>query len=142
MRRYFRFLALGSALALAVAVRADEPGAVAPLAPSPQPTDLAMREAARLKRHQAVARTRAERYYRYEQPFGSSARKVTGVELELAPSKPIAGSTTRVETRGTAQLEYLDPAHGATAQRTSLAFEIVTEETSDGINVVEFRRKT
>ena len=116
--------------------------------PSPTPrarpaTDPAVAEAARLKRHQSVARTRAERYYRYEHPFGSSSIKVTALDLELAPPKAVPGYANRVETKGTAYVEFLDTVGGGSIQRATATFEITTEETpTDGINVIDFRRKS
>jgi hypothetical protein len=132
--------------------RMEVPAAVRPTVTLPQQptpprarpaTDPAAIEAARLKRHQSVARTRAERYYRYEHPFGSSSIKVIGLEFELGVPKAVPGYSNRVETNGKVWLEFYESTGGGSIQRATATFEITTEETpSDGINVIEFRRKS
>jgi hypothetical protein len=132
--------------------RMDVPATVRPMAtvppqsapprarPAPDPAAV---EAARLKRHQSVARTRAERYYRYEHPLGSSSIKVMAIEFELSVPKAVPGYTGRVETQGKVYLDYIDTVGGGSVQRATAMFEIMTEETpADGINVIDFRRKS
>src|SRR5437868_6211933 len=109
MRFLSRFIPLSALLACElVAGRAsaesgaeEVPPPVFPMPVAAKPViDPAAAEAARLKRHQSVARTRAERYFRYEQPLGSGSLKVTTLKLELGPAKPVAGNPRRAEISG------------------------------------------
>jgi hypothetical protein len=108
--------------------------------PAPDP---AAEEAVRLKRHQAVARTRAERYYRYEYPLGSGLISVTALDFELSLPKAVPGYSNRVETSGKVWLEFYESTGGGSVRRATAGFEITTEETpTDGINVIDFTRKS
>lgn len=92
--------------------------------------------------HQFVARSRANRYYRYEHQVGSNSISVTSLEFELDSTQPVPGWPGRCRTEGKAFLEYYD-SKGRSFQRTTSTFEILTEQKpGEEIKVVDFTRKS
>ena len=92
--------------------------------------------------HQFVARTRANRYYRYEHQVGSNSISITSLEFDLGTTLPVPGWTGRCRTEGKAFIEYFD-SKGRSYQRTTSTFEILTEQKpGEEIKVVEFTRRS
>lgn len=96
------------------------------------------RAEADFRQHAETARTRAERYFRYEYRVGSNAVRVRSLDLDTTPPEPISGWTGRYRTTGKAYLEYFDSA-GWSYSRADAPFEVVTEKKPNGhIEVVDF----
>jgi hypothetical protein len=92
--------------------------------------------------HQFVARTRANRYYRYEHQIGSNSISVTALEFDLGTTLPVPGWPGRCRTEGKAFIEYFD-SKGRSYQRTTSTFEILTEQKpGEEIKVVDFTRRS
>jgi hypothetical protein len=92
--------------------------------------------------HQFVARTRANRYYRYEHQVGSNSISVTALEFDLGTTLPVPGWPGRCRTEGKAFIEYFD-SKGRSFQRTTSTFEVLTEQKpGEEIKVVDFTRKS
>ena len=92
--------------------------------------------------HQFVARSRANRYYRYEHQVGSSSISVTSLEFDLGTTLPVPGWSGRYRTEGKAFIEYFD-SKGRSYQRTTSTFEILTEQKpGEEIKVVDFTRRS
>lgn len=114
-------------------------------APSPSPID-PEREARKLQEtlaaHKEVAMARLEKYYRYEYMVGPISVKVTALDFEVSRPRAVPGWEGRYEMQGKAYLEYFD-SRGGSFQRTTSAFEIVTEERpGDEIKVVDLTKKS
>jgi hypothetical protein len=93
-------------------------------------------------RHQFVARTRANRYYRYEHQVGSNSISVTALEFDLGTTTPVPGYPGRCRTEGKAFIEYFD-SKGRSYQRTTSTFEVLTEQKpGEEIKVIDFSRKS
>ncbi len=92
--------------------------------------------------HQFVARTRANRYYRYEHQVGSNSISVTALEFDLGTTTPVPGYAGRCRTEGKAFIEYFD-SKGRSYQRTTSTFEVLTEQKpGEEIKVIDFSRKS
>jgi hypothetical protein len=92
--------------------------------------------------HQFVARSRANRYYRYEHQVGSNSISITSLEFDLGTTQPVPGWPGRCRTEGKAFIEYFD-SKGRSYQRTTSTFEILTEQKpGEEIKVVDFTRKS
>lgn len=92
--------------------------------------------------HQFVARSRANRYYRYEHQVGSNSISITALEFEFASTQPVPGWPGRCRTEGKAFLEYYD-SKGRSFQRTTSTFEVLTEQKpGEEIKVIDFTRKS
>lgn len=114
--------------------------------PSPDRTASDAAEASRaetdLRHHAQVARTRADRYFRYEYRLGSNAVRVRSLDLDTYAPEEVSGWTGRYRTSGKAYIEYFDSA-GWSYSRTSNGFEVVTEKKPNGqIEVVDFSLRT
>lgn len=129
-----------------VTQKAPSPGPTSPQpvqrAPNADRTYLDAAENARaeadLRQHAQVARTRAERYFRYEYRLGSNAVRVRSVDLDTRPPESVSGWTGRYRTNGKAYIEYFDSA-GWSHSRTNASFEVVTEQKATGhIEAVDF----
>jgi len=91
--------------------------------------------------HIQAARSRADRFYRYEFTAGSNSISVTARNIEITRCEPITGWAGRYRSEGTARLEYYD-SKGGSFQRVSSGFEVITETSKDSeITVVDFTRK-
>ena len=92
--------------------------------------------------HQFVARTRANRYYRYEHQVGSNSISVTALEFDLGTTVAVPGWPGRCRTEGKAFIEYFD-SKGRSFQRTTSTFEVLTEQKpGEEIKVIDFTRKS
>lgn len=92
--------------------------------------------------HQFVARSRANRYYRYEHQVGSNSISITSLEFDLGITLPVPGWPGRCRTEGKAFIEYFD-SKGRSYQRTTSTFEILTEQKpGEEIKVVDFTRRS
>ena len=112
-----------------------------PPAQRPSPSD-PMLAAASLAQHQAAARARAEKYFRYEFQMGSNSISVTALEFELGVPSPVPGWSGRCRTDGKAFVEYFD-SKGRSFQRTTSTFEIITEQPpNEPLKVIDFSRKS
>jgi hypothetical protein len=95
-----------------------------------------------LGQHQAAARARAEKYFRYEHQMGSNSIIVQSVGLELTVPVSVPGWTGRFRTEGKAYIEFFD-SKGRSFQRATSTFEIMTEQKpGEALQVVDFSRKT
>ncbi len=111
-----------------------------------QPTQPAVDPAQQLEAlkaaHRAVALQRAEKFYRYEFPMGSSYVRVTAQDFEATVPREVPGWSGRFETTGKVFLEYFDSV-GRSFKRTTSTFTVLTETKPDqGIVVVGFDTKT
>ena len=96
---------------------------------------------ASLAQHQAAARARATKYFRYEFQIGSNSISVTALDFELGPTAPVPGWTGRCRTEGKAFIEYFD-SKGRSFQRTTSIFEVTTEQKpGEALTVIDFTRK-
>ena len=128
-----------------ITVPSETPIAPPPARPTPRPrrgSDSGEAAEASPTQHQFVARTRANRYYRYEHQVGSNSISVTALEFEFASTQPVPGWTGRCRTEGKAFIEYFD-SKGRSFQRTVSTFEVLTEQKpGEEIKVIEFSRKS
>lgn len=127
-----------------VTQKAPSPAVAQPTSPAPN-LDRTYADAAESARaeagvraHAQAARMRADRYFRYEYHVGSNAVRIRSLDLDTTPPEPVSGWTGRYRTSGKAYIEFFDSV-GWSYSRANSAFEVVTEEKSNGhIEVVDF----
>lgn len=84
-----------------------------------------------LYKHAEAARTRANRYFKYEYNLGSGAVHVRSVDLDARDPEPISGWTGRYRTEGRVNIEFFD-SRGWSYSRSTAAYEVITETRPDG----------